>query len=162
VADDQEKKEGPLDYLVNTTLSLLYPMFVSAGFLAFWTYISPSETMRAFMGIGGLLGSLLAFGYTVAAYKGVARMKRVFRFKVFVGIAIFCYLVIMFVHWVLDPDVARAYVWAECLRDFFVGPSTWSNVLMSLASGVMSFYFVSAFAIVSPVLDKVRGKTDPD
>ena len=153
MSDEQEKPSA----FSNPWLNFLVTMLFSAGLNTVLIYVSPSETMRAFMKTGAVIGSLFGYGVTRATWKGVAKYKRVRIAYFFFVLVVVFFLLIFFVNWILDPTVAQEREWVEALREHLIGPSTWANTIMFLLSLLISFS-VAALLVLSPMLDKSKGK----
>ena len=156
MSNEPNNKDGALGYLKDTGLNSFLSILACAGLNGLVLYVSPSPTMRNFIGVGAVIGALLGYALTLAAFKSVAKKKRVGLCIASCALAIVFFVQLMFINWVLDPDVARTYAWAEAIRDQLVGPSTWANTVMFLTSGAASLFLVSAFALLSPVLDRIN------
>ena len=153
--EESKKEDGALGYLKDTGLNFFLSVLVSAGLNAVVIYVSPSATMQSFIGVGAVIGALLGYALTLAAFKRVAKKKRVGFCIASCALTVVFFILLMFITWVLDPDIARTYAWAEAIRDHLIAPSTWANTTMFFAAGAASFFLVSAFALLSPVLDRI-------
>jgi hypothetical protein len=154
VAEGKKPEEGLLSHLPLDGYKPLWAALAACGANALVLSIAPSATMRAFMGVAALVGFLLGVLLTAAAFKGMARYRRV-RWCVCFSLAAFLFFAsALFLSWVLDADSARAHEWVENFREQLIGPSTGANALMAIASGGGSFFLVCAFVILSPRLDK--------
>lgn len=132
----------------------LWSLLGTVGINTVAAYAAPSNTMRAFMGVAALLGSIFGFGITSLRWYGVAKYRRA-RFAILdVAIFVFCVVSGGIVLWIIDPDTARKYSWAEQTREFLIDPSLVADLIMALLSGLGSYFLVAAICIMSPRMNR--------
>lgn len=140
----------------------LWSFLGTAGMNTVAVYAAPSNIMRAFMGVAALLGSILSFGVTSLRWYGAAKGKRAKLAVLDFVIVAFCVVCGGFVLWIIDPDTARNYPWAERMREFLIAPSLVVDLIMALLSFVASYFLIAAICIISPSMNRKTGASTQD
>jgi hypothetical protein len=158
---NKSKPSGLLTWLGDAydNFYVLFALLSSAGINGLFLSFVTSVTLQRCMTVGAVIGSLFGYGYTLLSWKkGAAKKTRKTWVYIYSFLAFVCMLLGVLVLLVIDPYVVMDWPFLEPVYNLLVAPSYGADLTMFLVACAGSFFFVSAFAVMSPGFDRASNR----
>jgi hypothetical protein len=155
--EDRPKTGGLFAWVADANEStwVLITLLLSSGLNGLFLFFVTSEILQKCMTVGAVIGSLFGYGLTLLSWKkGAAKETRKRWVYIYSFLAFVCVLIGVFMLWVIGPYAVMDWPFLEPFYNLLVAPSYGADLVMFLDTCAGSFFFVSAFALMSPSLER--------